>query len=69
MKGQFVLCMLDADEISEKLKEGLQLKESPSVLLLYRRNIVNEFVGDLNLNQVQELTQMIQFLYNARLEE
>lgn len=36
LKGQFVLCLLDADEISEKLRAGLQLKESPSVLLLYR---------------------------------
>ena len=69
LNGQFHLCLLDEDQISDELQEGLQMFESPSILLIFRQNIAYELRGQPKDEDLDEMMRKINFYYNCILEE
>ena len=40
------LVVIDADEITKDLRDGLNLKQPPTVLLIYRQQVATHIIGD-----------------------
>lgn len=45
-KGQFKLCLVDADIIDEQLTKAFKIKYTPSMFLFYKANVASEHRGN-----------------------
>lgn len=44
-RGQFKLCLIDAEHIDEELRKTFKIHYTPSLFLFYKANVAQEYRG------------------------
>ena len=63
------LVVIDADEITKDLREGLNLKQPPTVMLIYRQQVATHIVGDPTEQELSELFKLAKICYDVTRED
>lgn len=63
------LVVIDADEITKDLREGLNLKVSPTVMLIYRQQVATHIIGEPTDKELSELFKLAKICYDVTLED
>lgn len=56
-KGEFKLCLIDAEVIDEQLTKAFKIDTTPTVFLFYRASITQEFREAPSKSQIKEIVR------------
>lgn len=68
-KGQFKLCLIDADVIDTQLQSAFNIHFTPSIFLFYKQNVAQEYRGNPSREQVNDFIRAAQFFHQMTNEE
>ena len=63
------LVVLDAEEISNDLRDGLSLNKTPSVMLIYRQQVATHIKGTPTDQELTELFKLARICYDVTRED
>jgi len=67
--GKFRLCLIDADEIDDDLRDAFNIQYTPSLFLFYRHNIAQEYRGTIRREKLMEFVRAAEFYHTIATEE
>ncbi len=62
-KGQFKLCLIDANIIDEELQTAFKIHYTPSMFLFYKQNIAQEYRGNPTKENIKDFVRAASFFY------
>ena len=68
-KGEFKLCLIDAENITEELRSSFNIHYTPSIFLFYKESITHEHRGNPTREKVVDFVRAAQFFYQVSNEE
>lgn len=68
-KGQFKLCLVDANLINDDLRSAFNIHYTPSLFLFYKQNIAQEYRGNPSKDQINDFVRAAQFFHQMTNEE